>query len=104
MNTNNTKTTSRFWRSLEKMAIEAGLSTTKNVPNGTCEPCVIEDIPGLPVKAYVAYAYSPRQRGNSNGADHCVLAQDYTLGRLVRRAGDTLCSTRRFWQLEPSMS
>jgi hypothetical protein len=51
---------------------------------------------------YVATAYHPRPRGWSNVNEHYVASEPLQAGRLRRRAGQALCSTRNFWQLEKS--
>lgn len=54
----------------------------------------------LPVKTHVSYAYSPRENVGSGGSDHIVLEEDFTQGRLTRKAGDALCkSSKKFWGL-----
>ena len=46
----------------------------------------------------VAAAMNPSDRGSSAGADHAMLMELYSSGRLVREAGDALCQPRgRFW-------
>lgn len=54
----------------------------------------------LPFKTHVAYAYSPRENVGSNGADHIVVEEDISQGRLRRQSGDALCRSRKsFWGL-----
>lgn len=59
-----------------------------------------EYIEGLPFKAYVAYAYSPRENEGSRGTTHCVVNEDVTIGRIHRAPGQALCTTREFWGLD----
>lgn len=51
--------------------------------------------------AHVAYAYSRREGPNSRGTYHLILNEPLRSGRLHRNPGDALCTSRRFWGLDP---
>jgi hypothetical protein len=58
----------------------------------------------LPFGTSIAYAYSPNQGPTSRGKDHICPAEDISIGRLTRKAGQPICSTQDFWGLEPGLS
>lgn len=55
----------------------------------------------MSIETVIAYAYSPRHGAVSTGAEHLVLKQDLSAGRLKRKRGDALCKPAdKFWGLE----
>lgn len=67
--------------------------------NHGAQPNTTRYIEGLPFRATVCYAYSPRENVGSRGATHAICIDDLDAGRLHRKAGEALCTTRRFWGL-----
>jgi len=85
------------------------IRTLLRVPEGTPLP-VREPEPqeapppkplGPPVAWIVGHAYTPHEQAIYGGNDHIILLVDFDAGRLHRKAGAVLCTTRRFWGLDP---
>lgn len=56
---------------------------------------------GPPAIWIAGHAYTPNEQATYGGNDHLLLLVAFDAGRLHRKPGDPLCTTRRFWGLSP---